>query len=180
MDDLARSLAREAAQRLWRQVPGQLLRMPVAQPLGEAQESWQGTSLVLCGSTEKGKTAAAVKLAGRLCSDAKNFGGEHADLAARAMWIRADDLTRLGRAENDDDIARLRKAANCPLLFLDDFAEQSKTLNLVLQKRYDRHVPTVMTSGATSIEQLARWLGGTAQLRWILEATRPRGRVVVA
>lgn len=170
-----------SARALWEQVPRDLYRRQASSKLDDACGNWAGGSLILLGSTGSGKTASMSRLARRLCGRAVKLGGKSADLVSSSVWLRADDLTGFG-GQTDDEFARrmLFRAERCRLLFLDDLATGSKTLHRVLQKRYDRKLPTIVTSGALTTREFVERIGGQAPMRWLMEAGKQPGKVVTA
>jgi DNA polymerase III delta prime subunit len=121
---------------------------------------WGHGNLLLCGPTRCGKTTAAAYLFRRLLGQAV-ASGEHWDLASSMRWFSAADLalSRRGHPLGQGDPPELIAACNARLLFLDDAGwDQDVTETcIVLNERYEREYPTVITTGKTRAELTAHY-----------------------
>lgn len=167
--------------RTWEIVPRHQLHWRSHEKFTKAICEWRGDrSLVLAGRMGTGKTSACVKLVALLCRRALEHGGDALALASSVYWVDADTLSAAGTAETAADREVLRRAMEARILVLDDVATSSKTLKRVLRERLRRGLPTVLTSGAESVEDIATALGGKAVLRHVIEATGVAGDIVLA
>jgi hypothetical protein len=142
--------------------------------------AWGGGNVLLLGPTKAGKSTAAAYLFRRLLGESVRFGGEAWQLAQMMRWHSATDLAfarkthPLGQGDAPDVI----EASNARLLFLDDAGWETDVSAVcdVLNARYERCWPTVITSGKTRDELTAHY--GAAVVRRIREAGGKRAAIV--
>ncbi len=110
--------------------------------------------MLLLGKTGKGKTAAAVALVRRLCSEGAQSGGQRFYLANRIMWQSCRELSEMAR-EYTLGKGIPEYVTNCQyagLLILNDLGAKDHVLTLerVLDYRYEKGLPVIVTSGMNS------------------------------
>ncbi|MBK9496868.1 MAG: ATP-binding protein [Xanthomonadales bacterium] len=127
------------------------------------------SSFVLLGPTGSGKSTACVHLVAELLKRGKVNGGKDYEFARSIFWTRADVITKAGGSDEDEAAKLLHRAEWSRLMILDDIATPSKTLLGVIQQRYDRGRPMIVTSGALNPKGFSELVGGEAVTRWILE-----------
>lgn len=142
---------------------------------------WGSRSLVLCGPTRIGKTSAAAALVRRLVAKAAKDGGLNWELAKWIRWEHAATLAtaRKRHALGEQESPEVERAMRAPLLVLDDLGwdRDADVVEEVLDARYQRTVPTVVTSGRSPDELLERY--GDAVYRRMFEAGGKGGAVWV-
>lgn len=162
---------------VWEQVPKHLAKhepKPGFKPLVDNYRP--ETSHILIGETGAGKSTACVHIVRNLLKKAAVEGGRDFWFARRIYWTRADKVTTAGGSDGDSEI--IRRSETASLLILDDYSVPSKTLLGVLQERFDRQRPLIVTSGAVDMTQLADKLGGAAVVRWILQTGKQDGNQI--
>lgn len=134
----------------------------INQSMLEFSGRWMGDcGALLMGPTGCGKSLAAATAMRRLTLCKARYW---------AAWVRADALSRMfSNRDNAADICRIKSAH---LIVIDDlgyerFAESALE---VIGDRYDRDLPTVVTTGLKSSEFCARY--STATARKITEVGR--------
>lgn len=121
---------------------------------------WGGSSgALLIGPTRCGKSLSAAAAMRRLTLDKPRYW---------ATWVRSDTVTSIGqnRKDREADLCRIKSAY---ILTLDELGYE-RWPELVLEiigERYDRDLPTVVTSGLKIDELRARY--GDATVRKIIE-----------
>jgi len=141
---------------------------------------WGDGDLFLIGPTGTGKTTAAGYLFRRLLGQAVAKGGEAWDLARWLRWYSAADIATARRIHplGQGDPPAVVESCNARLLVLDDGGwdiDVTET-SVILNERYERQWPTVMTSGKTREELTAHY--GAAVIRRLREAGGKRAVVV--
>jgi DNA replication protein DnaC len=134
--------------------------------------NWGDGNLLLAGPTRVGKSTAAAYLFKRLLSGAVRSGGEAWERARWMRWVSVEDLSvarrgqRLGQGEPPEAI----EACNARLLVLDDCGWDKDITEVcsVLAARYERGLPTVITTGLSRGELVTHY--GAAVVRRMLEA----------
>jgi len=112
---------------------------------------WGAGNLVLMGETGSGKTSAAAHLVRRLCAEGVARGGVQFELCQMIRWQGCRELsevvreTRLGTGVPE----AITASQNARLLILNDLGghDDRKTLERILDERYERGWPTVTTTG---------------------------------
>jgi DNA replication protein DnaC len=147
-----------------------------------AVDTWQpgSGSLLMMGPTDLGKTSAAGILFRRLLGEGVQQGGDAWELARSMRWYAATDLElcrrehALGRGDAPEVIA----ACHARLLFIDDagWDRDPKTIADVLNARYERKWPTIVTTHKTRVELGAHY--GAALVRRLLDAGGLKSTVV--
>ena len=129
--------------------------LEISQRMLEFSAAWMGDcGALLMGPTGCGKSLAAATALRRLTLDKPRYW---------AAWVRADVLTRLAfNRESAADVARIKAAY---LLVIDDLGYErfSEAAIEVIGDRYDRDLPTVVTTGLTSDEFKLRYSLATAR-----------------
>jgi DNA replication protein DnaC len=148
--------------------------------LRAAEWRWDDGNVLLIGRTDLGKSTAAAILFRLLLSRAVFLGDETWDLAPSMYWFGAERLAaarreqKLGAGEASDIV----DACNARLLFLDDagWDGDPTAASEVLDVRYERGWPTVITSGKTTGELLEKY--GDAVSRRMLDAGGKRPTII--
>lgn len=144
---------------------------------------WGSGNLVLLGKTGTGKTSAAAWLVRKLCAQATQCGGEALQRALLIRWQSCRDLSEVGRETKlgtgtPEVVQRCQYAR---LLVLNDLGidDDRKTLERVLDARYERGWPTITTTGlrARGVNSLEAALGD-ALTRRLVECGSDRGTFV--
>lgn len=142
--------------------------------------SWGDGNVLLCGPTRSGKTTAAAYLFRRLLQRAVDVGGNDWENARWMRWASAEDLsvTRRNHGLGQGDPPEVIEACNARLLFLDDAGWDKDITEVcsVLAARYERGVPTVITTGHPRAALIAHY--GSAVVRRMIEAGGKRSTVV--
>jgi len=154
-----------------RHQPIEALAERVDPRIREALADWipKRGSVLACGPTGAGKTTG-------LCWRACTLGAyciEHHKRAPDLQLVKAADLARARRqhalGEGDPEI--VKEAKSYGVLMLDDLGqgtETDSTLFEILDARYDKGLPSLVTSGFPPAELIARY--GDAFVRRILES----------
>lgn len=147
-----------------------------------AAQAWQwgGGDLFLCGPTGCGKSTAAGYLFRRLLGQAVVRGAEDWERSQWLRWHSAADVAFARRSHplGHGDPPAIVEACNARLWFLDDAGWESDVTEtaLILNERYERRWPTVITTGKTRAELTAHY--GAAVVRRLREAGGKRATVV--
>jgi DNA replication protein DnaC len=141
---------------------------------------WGDGNVLMCGATREGKTTAAAFLFRRLLSEAVKHGGEAWDLAKWMRWFGAEELSiaRKNHSLGHGDPPELVQACNARLLVLDDAGWDRDPADVcsVLNARYERQYPTIITTGKNRAELTAHY--GAAVVRRMREVGGQRATVV--
>lgn len=141
---------------------------------------WGDGNLVLMGATSVGKTSGAVHLVRRLCHEGAVQGGEPFEMAQLIRWQSCRELSELVRETKlgTGTPQEITRCQNARLLVLNDIGldDDKRSLERVLDARYERKWPTVTTTGLNA-EQLGATFGD-ALTRRIFECGPDRGRFV--
>jgi hypothetical protein len=141
---------------------------------------WGAPGLMLLGPTGIGKSSAAAALLVRLLVQGWRDGGARWDAARWIRWFSADDLSRARREHplGRGDAPELYDAEGASLLVIDDagWDREPDCVSSVLAKRYERKLPTIITSGRT-IEELSVHYGA-AVIRRIVDSGGQRAKLV--
>jgi hypothetical protein len=143
--------------------------------------SWGSGGLLFIGRTGAGKSSAAAWLFRRLLRVGWQQGGDAWARVGALRWFSAEDLVRarlehaLGRGEAPE----IEQAERATLLFLDELGweRDPSVVSGVMQKRYERQLPTVTTSGRTAAELTAMY--GAAVVRRMNDTGGPGSLTVV-
>jgi DNA replication protein DnaC len=119
-------------------------------------------SAVLLGPSGSGKTLAAVGLAHRLVAAVKKAPTEQAVfLVSISRWMTAHSLARARRQYSlgDGEAPAIAEAMDAPLLIIDElgFEPATEVLFEVVDARYAKRWPTIVTSGKTQVEFTERY-----------------------
>lgn len=170
----------------WARVDGADFRRVVAAPLRRVAEKWQPAhgSLVLFGATGTGKTATTIALAHRLAGEARqaqSVADPQVQLVRGICWISALELAtaRRGHPLGRGEAPEIEAARSATILVLDELGyerhdERDPWLLELVDSRYRRAAPTVLTSGRSRDELEQRY--GAACMRRLVE--RGRGAYV--
>jgi len=142
--------------------------------LAESYAPFEHGGRLILGPTGVGKTVAGVAVCRRTL----------ASPSAGASWVRALDLpnARLQQSLGSGEAALVSSATSAGFLVIDDLGWESKRAGAddvcveVLATRYDRGLPTYVTSGLTRAAFIERY--GDAIVRRIVEAGGLPGKVV--
>lgn len=141
---------------------------------------WGDGNLVLMGATSVGKTSGAVHLVRRLCHEGAILGGDAFERAQLIRWQSCRELSELVRETKLGTGApqEITRCQNARLLVLNDIGidDDKRSLERVLDARYERKWPTITTTGL-SAKQLAEAFGD-ALTRRVFECGPDRGRFV--
>jgi hypothetical protein len=133
---------------------------------------WGSPSLLLLGRTKLGKSTAAALLFRALLGRAVRDGGDGWDRADSLRWFGAEHLGMARREHpfGQGDAPEILQACAASLLFIDDagWDRDPTVVSEILDARYERGLPTIVTTGKTG-EELHRHYGGPV-LRRLLEA----------
>lgn len=159
--------------------PAPALAARIASPLFvRAATSWHfgDGNLVLVGHTSAGKTSAALLLLRRVVIGAAAAGGETWDKAQQSHFQPARELVRA----RFGDAPEAEKSKRAALTVLDDLGvDTDPTLVLhVLDARYSRGLPTIITSGLSPTQLKGAF--GEAGFRRMVESGGRRGQIVSA
>lgn len=143
----------------------------------KAASAWHpgGGNLLLLGPTGIGKSTAAAVLFRRLLGAGIRDGGPAWELAQSLHWFSAESLSLarrwhpLGQGEAPD----IMSAMFGRFLVIDDLGwdRDVQTVSDVMAVRYDRGLPTIITSGKTPDELTAQY--GAAVVRRARESGGP-------
>lgn len=141
---------------------------------------WGAGGLVFLGMTRIGKSTVAAWLFRRLLHEGWNRGGSDWELAQRLRWYSAEALCQarkehpLGHGEAPEIV----HANAASLLVIDDagWDRDPTAVSSVLAARYEKGLPTLITSGKT-LEELNQHYGA-AVVRRIMESGGKRAVVV--
>ena len=174
---------RERVPRFLRERKGpELLSAVSSKELAKAASAWRvgAPSLILLGPTRIGKSTAAGWLFRRLVHEGVKHGGVAWTFAKRLAWFGADALDRARREHplGKGDAAEIVQACSASLLVIDDagWDRDRQAVSEVLADRYERELPTVITSGRTTDELTVHY--GAAVVRRMLESGGKRATVV--
>lgn len=176
--------SREVLQKLPEYVRGGKLadlaaRVP-ARPLLDAALAWgtrreRSGSLVLMGPSRTGKSTAAAVLFRRIVSMGVRQGGDLWARASHIAWFAASDLEAASKEHGygKGEAPALYEASHASVLFLDDagWDANPRPVSEVLGTRYERGLPTIVTTGKDKAELQAHYSG--AVVRRILESGGP-------
>lgn len=141
---------------------------------------WGAGSLLLLGPTRCGKSTVAAHMYRRLLAEAVRAGGAAWTGAHGMAWFGAEELFAAGRAHplGKGDVPETVAAERATLLFLDDagWDRDPAPVSAVLNARYERQAPTVITSGKTPDELTAHY--GAAVVRRMVESGGKPAKVV--
>lgn len=150
--------------------------------LGESAAAWRwgGPSMIFLGKTGIGKSSAAAALMVRLLVQGWREGERAWEAAQWLQWFSAEDL---GRARREHPLGRgdapeLYEAEGASLLVIDDagWDREPDCVSSVLAKRYERGLPTIVTSGKTLTELSAHY--GAAVVRRVVDSGGRRAKLV--
>src|SRR5262245_3175496 len=173
--DNATSKLRQASGAAWRRVP-ELFRDPIndllsrikSPKLRQKVSSAQTISAVLLGPSGCGKSVAAAVLVRRALAEYVQSGGKLFAQAVDLEWIQAADLSMAERRHplGEGEPVTLQRASTCGLLVLDDVGHEAdgSALFPVLDERYTRKLPTIVTSGLRALS-LTKHLSGAGVRR---------------
>jgi DNA replication protein DnaC len=141
---------------------------------------WGSPSLLLLGPTKVGKSTVAAMLFRALVGRGIEEGGDDWERAQAMRWFGAEDLATarrqhpLGKGEAPD----VEDACMATLLFIDDagWDKDPAVVSEILDARYERMQPTVLTSGKTRHELTDHY--GAAVVRRLIESGGKRATVV--
>lgn len=159
----------------WCRVDSAEFAARVEERLRRVAAQWQPArgSLLLLAPSGAGKTSCLVALAHRMASEASaTLEPEKVDFVARTSWTSALDLTRAMRAYrlgSGGEPELVEEAVGATLLMLDELGPEqlNPVVFDVIQRRYERALPTLVTSGLTRDEFCARY--GDALFRRLTE-----------
>jgi predicted HAD superfamily Cof-like phosphohydrolase len=141
--------------------------------------NWDSGSVLLCGPTRIGKTHAAGVLVRRILSVGVRMGAEAWEKAKRIDWAHASDLANARKRHplGEDEAPELERASIASLLVLDDLGWDIEPAPIcdVLNKRYERGVPTIVTSGLDPARVFERYSEAVA--RRIFDSGGTKGRI---
>lgn len=141
---------------------------------------WGAGNLLLLGDSDSGKSVAAGILYRSLLARAVVSGGNDWDRVQSMYWFGAERLdgARRTHGAGRGDAPEIIDACNARLLFLDDagWDESPRAVSEVLDVRYDRGWPTVITSGKTAVELYKHY--GDAVARRMVDAGGKRSTIV--
>lgn len=132
-------------------------------------------SVALLGPSGAGKTTAAAAMFRRLADDRLRAEKERKqwdislelDRWSQALWTTAHQIAKARKQHKlgDDDAPLVLECISCPLLVIDEmgFEPPSEALFEIVDARYSKRKPTIITSGLSSAEFSARY--GVAMLR---------------
>jgi hypothetical protein len=133
--------------------------------------TWGCGNLLLLGPTGSGRSTACAWLFRRLLAAGVSEGGEAWERARFMAWFHAGDLddARREHALGKGEAPELGQAGRARLLVLDDAGWDRDPLacSSVLKERYERGLPTIITSGKTEQELVAHY--GAAVVRRMTE-----------
>lgn len=133
---------------------------------------WGAGNLILQGPTRCGKSTAAGHLFRRLLAAGVRGGGSDWYGAERMRWFGAEELLAASRAHplGKGDAPEVGNACYASLLFLDDagWDRDPAVVSSILNARYERSAPTVITTGKTADELTAHY--GAAVVRRMVES----------
>lgn len=171
---------RKLKELVWDRIPKRLIEQPIREEFRSLVDSFDwGVSWILLGHTGSGKSTACVHLVRELLRRGVTHGGKDFDAAKGIFWTRADEITAAGAEKTDEATKLIHRAQHSKLMILDDVSEAQKTLLRVIQQRYDRGKPVIVTSGALSAKELSEKVGGDAVVRWLLECGGARKGVIL-
>lgn len=139
-------------------------------------------SVALLGPSGVGKTTAALALVRRLAGELyaeevergpDRYGQPSDDLIrwSRSRWVTAHELARARREHRlgQSDAPLIRECMEAPLLVIDEmgFEPTDGTIFEIVDVRYGKRLPTIITSGLTSAEFTKRY--GAALLRRLVD-----------
>ncbi len=141
---------------------------------------WGDGNLVLMGATGCGKTSGAAHLVRRLCHEGARLGGDAFERAQLIRWQSCRELSELVRETKlgTGTPQEITRCQNARLLVLNDIGidDDKRSLERVIDARYERKWPTITTTGL-SAKQLAEAFGD-ALTRRVFECGPDRGRFV--
>lgn len=164
------------------------IRSPELRQWADTYATEDGGKLII-GPTSIGKTSAVVWAVKRVVKLSRAEFRKNAEAVGvpgpigkglSVCWTRAVELAsaRLQHGLGEGEAPMIRKAEDARLLVIDDLGweTRSDTLEAVLACRYDRGLPTLVTSGKTAGELVERY--GQAFLRRIVESRGEWGAVL--
>jgi len=156
------------------------IKRPELRDWADTYATEDGGKLII-GPTSIGKTSAVVWAVKRVVKQSRSELRQRAAAAghrgpigigARVCWARAVELAnaRLQHGLGAGEAPLVLKAEDADLLVIDDLGGETRSdaLEAVLACRYDRGLPTIVTSGKTSQELEERY--GQALLRRVIES----------
>lgn len=180
-------LVRRAREDVWRRLPkvhranqaDLAARVRDARLLGPARAwTWGSPCLLMSGPTESGKSSAAALVVLRAIAKGREAD---APLWRGIRWYGANELMRHARewSLGAGECPEVRQASTCGLLILDDLGNeqewQTTTFDL-LQARYERGLPNIVTTGLRPAQLIERY--GDAVLRRIIQRNGKMGTLV--
>lgn len=144
----------------------------------EAALAWKSTgSLALLGPTGRGKSTAARAICERILTraDKGEFKGEDFARAAKVRWTKARDLADAARRHKlgDGRSPEEREARAASILVIDELGFEvlvDDVIPRLLDHRYDKALPTIVTSGR-KVAALAERYGEATVRRFTERAT---------
>lgn len=158
----------------------ELLGMITHPRLRQFAEQYDATAgAIVLGPTGVGKSVTGVLAARRLITSALENGRKHG-----VIWVRAFDLpnARLQQRFGEGEAELVQRAFDAQVLVLDDMGWESKRAGAddvvaeVIAVRYDRGLPSYVTSGLTQEQFTTRY--GDAVVRRVVECGGGRGKLV--
>jgi DNA replication protein DnaC len=125
--------------------------------------------LLLLGKSGVGKSAAAGMLFRRLLGTGWRHGGKEWEYAQRLRWFSAAALSQARREHplGQGEAREISQATHASLLVIDDAGWDNDTQAVaeVLAARYEKELPTVMTSGCT-VDELSKHYSAAVMRRF--------------
>jgi hypothetical protein len=176
---------RRARETLWLRIPpvhrarqSELARRSGAFLSAALAWDWGSPCLLMSAPTDAGKSSAAALVLLRLMAK-----GREADwrLWRGIRWFGANELMGAAREWplGNGACPEVRAASTCGLLVLDDLGNEQEwqtTMFDLLQARYERQLPNIVTTGMRPSELLARY--GDAILRRLAQRDGKLGTIV--
>lgn len=150
--------------------------------LRRAACSWypEHGNLLLLGMTDRGKSTTAAYCFRKVLGRGVQLGGKAWRMARCMHWFNAKDLerARLEHPLGKDEAPEILDAIHASVLVLDDagWDRDPTAVSAVLAERYERALPTIVTSALGKVE-LAKHYGG-AVARRMSEAGGPNVTIV--
>jgi len=168
------------------QVQSNVLRARCSDEVLEVVDAWQwdAGSLLLCGPTRIGKSTACGVLVRRLLSAGIRAGTDEAgtklwERARRIEWAHASDLANARKRHplGENEAPVIESACRASLLILDDLGWDIEPAPIcdVLNKRYERGAPTIVTTGLEAARIFERYSEAVA--RRIFDAGDTKGKI---